>query len=247
MKANTNSAINLLNLISQGNEILSMTEDNESIELIHIVKWVQYSKTFLHRVINDKYQLRLFQEIADKPQFSTAYEISQVLRMIGILESCRSVPLEYRRIENKYLLLREVLRNFNKFATESQRRSRDRDGQCNRFEDEYDIQDALHSVLKLFFSDIRREDYVPNSGGASSRIDFHLPEISTGIEVKYATNKLKDKDIGDQISADIQRYKGNIQLESIVFFIYDPDSKLRNPEGLKDLQGNKGVEIIINP
>lgn len=247
MSVENNFNVNLLSLIDKGNEILLYGTDRGYIELTNIAKWIQYSKTYLHRIINDKYQLRLFQDIADKPKYDDSYEISQVLKMVGILESCRSIPLEYRRIENKYLLLREILNNFNKYATESLRRTRGRENQSNKFEDEYDIQDALHSILKLFFTDVRREDYIPSKAGGNSRIDFYLPEISTGIELKFASDKLRDKDIGAQISIDIQRYKGNIQLENLIFFIYDPKSELRNAESLKDLKENKGVEIIISP
>jgi len=51
-------------------------------------------------------------------------------------------------------------------------------------DDEYDVQDLLHALLKLYFKDIRDEEPVPNFAGASARIDFLLKNEQIGIEVK---------------------------------------------------------------
>lgn len=39
-------------------------------------------------------------------------------------------------------------------------------------EDEYDVQDFLHGLLRIFFDDIRPEDYSPERAGARSRIEI---------------------------------------------------------------------------
>ena len=51
-------------------------------------------------------------------------------------------------------------------------------------EDEYDVQDLLHSLLRIFFDDIRPEEYTPSYAGKSSRMDFLLKGYDTVIEVK---------------------------------------------------------------
>ena len=51
-------------------------------------------------------------------------------------------------------------------------------------DDEYDVQDALHAILKLHFKDIREEEYTPSYAGSSSRVDFLLKEEQIVIEVK---------------------------------------------------------------
>ena len=34
--------------------------------------------------------------------------------------------------------------------------------------DEYDVQDLLHALLKMFFKDVRSEEWTPSYAGASS-------------------------------------------------------------------------------
>ena len=40
--------------------------------------------------------------------------------------------------------------------------------------DEYDVQDLLHAILRIFFEDIRPEESTPSYAGKSSRMDFLL-------------------------------------------------------------------------
>ncbi|QLL63753.1 hypothetical protein FKV68_09225 [Sinorhizobium mexicanum] len=103
-------------------------------------------------------------------------------------------------------------------------------------EDEYDVQDALHALLKLHFTDVRAEEYTPSYAGGASRIDFLLNEDSILIEVKKTRPSLKDKQVGDQVAVDMVRYKSHQKCKVVYFFIYDPEHFLTNPDGLiKDL------------
>ena len=38
--------------------------------------------------------------------------------------------------------------------------------------DEYDVQDLFHALLKIHFDDVRPEEWVPSYAGGSSRMDF---------------------------------------------------------------------------
>ena len=49
---------------------------------------------------------------------------------------------------------------------------------------EYDVQELLHALLWIFFTDVRREDPVPQRAGASSRTDFVLKNEGIIVEVK---------------------------------------------------------------
>jgi DNA-binding sugar fermentation-stimulating protein len=51
-------------------------------------------------------------------------------------------------------------------------------------EDEYDVQDLFHALLKLYFDDIRPEEYTPSYGGSASRVDFLLKDEQIIIEIK---------------------------------------------------------------
>ena len=47
--------------------------------------------------------------------------------------------------------------------------------------DERDLQDFVEAVLKCLAADVRKEEYSPSQAGASSRIDFYLPELECAI------------------------------------------------------------------
>jgi hypothetical protein len=42
-------------------------------------------------------------------------------------------------------------------------------------DDEYDVQYLLHALLRLYFDDVRAEEWAPSYGGAASRMDFLEP------------------------------------------------------------------------
>jgi hypothetical protein len=51
-------------------------------------------------------------------------------------------------------------------------------------EDEYDVQDFLHGLLRIFFDDVHPEDFSPERAGARSRIDFVLKQERVVVEAK---------------------------------------------------------------
>lgn len=118
-------------------------------------------------------------------------------------------------------------------------------------QDEYDVQDYLHALLKIIFNDIRPEEYSPSYAGSSSKIDFLLKEEGMLVEVKFATQKLTDSKIGEQLIIDIERYKNHPDCKRIICFVYDPNFNIKNPYGLeKDLSGKKDkldVNVFIYP
>lgn len=117
--------------------------------------------------------------------------------------------------------------------------------------DEYDVQDLFHALLKLYFSDVRPEEWNPSYAGGSSRSDFLLPEIDTIVEVKMTRKSMSDKDLGEQLIIDIAKYKKHPQCNSLVCFVYDPEGRIANPRGIEnDLNGcdsDIDVRTIIVP
>jgi hypothetical protein len=97
---------------------------------------------------------------------------------------------------------------------------------------ETDFQNLFHALLRMFFDDIRREDFVPQNAGAASRIDFHLPAFNIGIELKDAF-KWSDKDIGGQLAIDRQRYVENPKIRHLLCLVFDYSCKLANPRALE--------------
>jgi hypothetical protein len=145
--------------------------------------------------------------------------------------------------------IRLVLRRFHLVARQLERRHADR----NTIEvtDEYDVQDILHALLKIFFSDIRPEEWTPSYAGGSGRVDFLLKLERIVIEVKKTRKSLSIKQIGEQLIVDIDRYKNVPDCDTLICFVYDPEGLISNPTGLKsDLSGKKDtlqVEVIVEP
>lgn len=111
------------------------------------------------------------------------------------------------------------------------------------FKDEYDDQDLYRALLRLFFEDVRPEDPVPTTAGASSRIDFVLPAAGIAVELKHTRAGMTAKDVGDQLAADVARYATHSAVRHLVCLVFDHDGLLSNPRGLEsDLAREKRVE-----
>ena len=145
--------------------------------------------------------------------------------------------------------LKLVLSRFHQVARQIEHRYSGRN--TIAINDEYDVQDLLHSLLKIYFDDIRPEEYTPSYAGSSSRVDFLLKAENIVVEVKYANSKLTDKLIGEQLIIDTKRYQSHPDCKILVSFVYDPNGNLKNPHGLeKDLSGKNSdlnVIVVVNP
>jgi hypothetical protein len=117
--------------------------------------------------------------------------------------------------------------------------------------DEYDVQDLFHSLLRLYFNDIRPEEWVPSYAGGASRSDFLLPEINMVIEIKKARQSMSTKELGEQLIVDIAKYKKHPQCSRLICFVYDPEGRVTNPRGiendLSDCDSDIDVRTIIVP
>lgn len=115
--------------------------------------------------------------------------------------------------------------------------------------DEYDVQDLLHALLRIYFDDIRNEEWTPSYGGKSGRMDFLLKSEQCVIETKMARKGLTHKELGDELIIDIDRYKAHPDCKELWCFVYDPSGYVRNPRGIEaDLSGKRGalsVRVII--
>ena len=188
------------------------------------------------------------------PQFLNGYEKhsfdEQHKRLIGALKTCYSIKPQksLEHFDERYLL--NII--FNKFHTVvKQLRIRHDSRDTLDVNDEYDVQDLLHCLLKLHFSDIRKEEWTPSYAGGSSRMDFLLKEEELVIEVKKTRKGLSDKELGKQLIEDIAKYKTHPNCKKLICFTYDPDGRIINPKGIQNDLNEKNddflVEIIIKP
>jgi hypothetical protein len=117
--------------------------------------------------------------------------------------------------------------------------------------DEYDVQDLLHGLLRLFFDDIRPEEWTPSYAGKTSRMDFLLKDHKIVIETKMTRKGLGAKEIGTQLIEDIARYRKHPDCKSLVCFVYDPDGLVANPTGIENdlatTENGFSVRVIIRP
>jgi hypothetical protein len=148
------------------------------------------------------------------------------------------------------LRIRRVLSRFNLFVDQLKRTRKDKTPY--EVQDEYDIQNLLHAIFRIYFNDIRKEDVAPICAGSSSRIDLILKREKILIEIKKTNAKNREKELGNQLIEDIARYKDYPFAETLICFIFDPQHWIENPDGLKnDLEKqssqNLTVEVIICP
>lgn len=142
--------------------------------------------------------------------------------------------------------LDQIVLRFHAVAV--QLRSRHNNRETLDVNDEYDVQDLLHSLLRLYFDDVRPEEWVPSYAGSASRTDFLLPQVDTVIETKKTRVGLNAKALGEQLIIDIARYKKHPQCRRLVCFVYDPEGRIANPSGIEaDLNSpDHGIEVRVN-
>ena len=140
--------------------------------------------------------------------------------------------------------LQRVFSKFHLIARELRRRHDNRD--TLDVDDEYDVQDLLSALLVLYFDDIRPEEWTPSYAGKSARMDFLLKKEKIVVETKMTRKGLTDKQIGDQLIVDIERYKGHPDCSTLVCFIYDPDGRIMNSHALsEDLQSQSRDDLKV--
>lgn len=113
--------------------------------------------------------------------------------------------------------------------------------------DEYDVQDLLHALLRLYFDDIRPEEWTPSYGGGSSRMDFLLKGHEIVVESKMTRKGLTAKEVSEQLIIDAARYRQHAECKTLICLVYDPEGFVKNPRGverdLAKLSGD-GLEMV---
>lgn len=190
--------------------------------------------------------------IADKEKhyFANAESCVSILNnLVDHIEKGIIIPNQDSRDRiNPDIELRRLFSRFHRIARQLRKRHNDRS--TLEVDDEYDVQDLLHALLRLYFDDIRDEEWTPSYAGKSARMDFLLKSEGLVIEIKKTRNGLTDKEVGDQLIIDVDRYKTHPDCRKLICFVYDPEGRIGNPEGLvRDLnsQHEGFVDVIVEP
>jgi hypothetical protein len=118
-------------------------------------------------------------------------------------------------------------------------------------EDEFDVQDLLHALLRLQFDDISTDEWTPSYTSGAPRTTFLLNHDGLAIIVKKTRTGLSAKDLSDQMRVDIERYRARGRCTNLFCFIYDPEGRIGNPRGLESELASTSehftVDVLIAP
>ncbi|RQO40413.1 hypothetical protein DBR39_05545 [Chryseobacterium sp. KBW03] len=141
------------------------------------------------------------------------------------------------------ILLETIFDKFHLVAKQMRQRYDDRP--TLDIKDEYDAQDLLHSLLRIYYEDIRTEEWNPSYAGSSTRSDFLLKDQQIVIEIKKTRNTLKAKQLGEQLIIDIAKYKTHPNCKLLYCFVYDPEGYISNPRGMENDLNSSSSEMKV--
>jgi len=118
-------------------------------------------------------------------------------------------------------------------------------------EDEVDAQDLLHALLRIEFDNIDTDEWTPSYSGGAPRTTLLLNESRLAVIVKKTRPGLTVKDLTDQLRIDAARYRSHGRCTTLLCFMYDPDGRIGNPQGLEasltSVHDSFVVEVLVAP
>ncbi|AQY21047.1 PD-(D/E)XK nuclease domain-containing protein [Riemerella anatipestifer] len=212
-------------------------------------KWKRDTEIIIEKIFGDSsrhlsdfkkisYSLSFFTNTTPDYRFHEAYiegidEGKTVLT--SMVDEINEFGIENESIDynpNTLAIIENICNKFHLVARQLRYRHANRE--TLEIEDEYDVQDLFHSLLHLYFDDIRAEEWTPSYAGGSSRVDFLLKDEQIIIEIKKTRKNLNAKEIGDQLIIDSKRYKSHPDCKCLICFVYDPEGRIGNPVGLQN-------------
>ena len=118
-------------------------------------------------------------------------------------------------------------------------------------EDEVDVQDLLHVLLRVQFDNIDTDEWTPIYSSGAPRTTLLLNESRLAVIVKKTRSGLTTKDLIDQLQIDAARYQLHGRCTTLLCFMYDPDGRIGNPQGLEasltSVNDSFVVEVLVAP
>ena len=243
----------LKKIIEEGKLFLEEPDKDGGVEYVNsnnlraFVYWTSKTMLFLQETYQGHPMVSTFKQIIEADR-RNCY-ITTLDELIGILMAFETIKPNNSKLDYD-AIIHNIFERFQNCALQLMRRHDDRDTLV--IKDEYDVQDLLHALLRLNFSDVRPEEWTPSYAGNCNRMDFLLKEAKIAIEVKMSRRNLKDKEIGNQLIIDITKYKQHPDVKFLYCFVYDPDRNIYNPTGLendlKRLSSNDlKVYVMVRP
>ena len=212
------------------------------------LSWEMTALLYLQHEYKSHPMISDFRKIIDDDQKQCHW--TTLNSLIGILEAFERIKPQLDNQSDYDSILSGIFEHFHACALQLRRRHAERS--TLMIKDEYDVQDLLHAILKLHFSDVRPEEWTPSYAGNCNRMDFLLKQVQTAIEVKMTRSNLKDKEIGEQLIIDIAKYKEHPFVKTLYCFVYDPNRNIYNPTGLENDLTKKSsddfkVKVFVRP
>jgi len=162
-------------------------------------------------------------------------KINDVLRRAANFKTeVESILLKYKPppLHRKTTQILEYLfMRFHSVVKQLQMRQRNREPFSVK--DEYDVQDLLHGLLRMYFEDVRPEEYCPSYAGTSPRIDFFLKRKQIAIEAKMTSKDHRRKKVREELILDKEYYSKKEKCKVLYCLVYDPGEWILNPRGFE--------------
>ncbi|HKQ35129.1 MAG TPA: hypothetical protein VJT11_07500 [Nitrospiraceae bacterium] len=160
-----------------------------------------------------------------------------------------SAPQSFQTGSDPVELVRILCRRFHSVARQLRLRGEYR-GTLS-VEDELDVQDLLHALLRIQFDDIGTEEWTPSYAEGASRTTFLLNDNRLAVLVKKTRNGLTAKDLTEQLRIDTERYRTKSRCTSLLCFIYDPEGRIGNPRALETslttISDSLTIDVLVAP
>lgn len=197
----------------------------------------------LRRLINHQFddtsakrltgQLRYVNGILDGYE-AVADKFNHIARQVSDLRESVSA---YRDFEEKHTspthtssvaTVVQILERFNHAVNRLSRRKRNKE-RLFTIHDEYDLQDLLYAMMKPLIPDLK--DEVPIEGVASDgRLDLASQDLKLIVELKRTRSAEHGKTVLAECRDRLVKYAAWPFLEKMVFFIFDPDNHIDDPD-----------------
>lgn len=142
---------------------------------------------------------------------------------------------------DRRFLLPEIIRGFSEAVSILRDRRGDRPGfeiTC-----EQDVQNLFHSLIKPIFPDSRAEEYTRKDAGNSKRIDFVIPEINAGIEIKFIRDEGHARKVADELKVDFESYHKHPDCSQLFAVVWDEEKHIIDRSNFeKDLTGPREID-----
>jgi hypothetical protein len=118
-------------------------------------------------------------------------------------------------------------------------------------EDELDVQDLIHAMLRFQFDDVETDEWTPEYAEGTPRKTFLINHGRLAIVAKKTRPGLTAKDLANQVKIDAARYSVRNRCAILLCFIYDPEGRIGNPRGLEadltSVSDQFTVDVLVTP